>query len=355
MTRPASAPAVAISDYPYFDWLRFAMASVVVLVHAGMESPISGNLAVQVFFALSGWLIGSILLSIESKGLPRFFYNRVTRIWIPYLCAVILLYAVSTLKDPVNARWLEFLFYDLTFTHNWFSLLPVDMVALAEMPLKGTGNHFWSISVEEQFYLVAPILILFTKFGRHPILWFGLSAALLAMGFPGFASISLGVTSAAYNVQKPQWHLEGSSVAALGVIAVVAYCATRYPSLYDVSAPWFAVSTVLLLARPGQRTEAGKFFGGISYPVYLYHWTGVFLINAIAKVLPIFPATVKHLIAYAIGVAFGAGTYMLIDRPVLENRGKYFTVTLGRNMGLTAYALLLLGLTVGILKWKVFT
>ena len=64
-----------INSYPWFDWLRFILASIVVLSHADFQfAPfLTGKLAVSVFFALSGWLIGGILLRTEPYELPRFF------------------------------------------------------------------------------------------------------------------------------------------------------------------------------------------------------------------------------------------------------------------------------------------
>ncbi|MFV0385228.1 acyltransferase family protein, partial [Paracoccus sp. (in: a-proteobacteria)] len=87
-------------QYPLFDWLRIILASLVFVQHAqvtGLVSP--GNFAVQIFFALSGWLIGGILLKMPPAGLPRFFYDRATRIWIPYLPAVAAIYILTLLKD----------------------------------------------------------------------------------------------------------------------------------------------------------------------------------------------------------------------------------------------------------------
>jgi peptidoglycan/LPS O-acetylase OafA/YrhL len=75
--------------YPWFDWLRFGLALVVLFYLEGLfKSFHAGNLAVQVFFALSGWLIGGILVKLQRKELPRFYVNRALRIW-PYAAATI--------------------------------------------------------------------------------------------------------------------------------------------------------------------------------------------------------------------------------------------------------------------------
>src|SRR6266508_6836356 len=86
----ANPEAAKLSSYPLFDWLRFVLASAVVLGHTKIItwSP-AGNLSVQVFFALSGWLIGGILLETKRDELPRFFFNRTTRIWLPYFFAIL--------------------------------------------------------------------------------------------------------------------------------------------------------------------------------------------------------------------------------------------------------------------------
>jgi peptidoglycan/LPS O-acetylase OafA/YrhL len=118
--------ATKVDQIAAFDVLRFLLAFGVLLSHIGVLTwgP-SGNLPVQIFFALSGWLIGSILYNTAPAELSRFYFDRATRIWIPYFSTVTILYLVSAVHEHVlSTRWHEFLIDDLTFTHNWFSLLP---------------------------------------------------------------------------------------------------------------------------------------------------------------------------------------------------------------------------------------
>ena len=79
--------------FPGFDWLRFALACAVMFSHLGLFPawPRAGDLAVQVFFALSGWLIGGILLGVERRDLPRLLLQPRVRIWAPYYLALIFL------------------------------------------------------------------------------------------------------------------------------------------------------------------------------------------------------------------------------------------------------------------------
>lgn len=81
--------ATKVNDYAAFEVLRFLLAFTVLLSHKGVLTwENAGNLAVQVFFALSGWLVGSILCRTDRSELSRFYFNRATRIWIPYFFTV---------------------------------------------------------------------------------------------------------------------------------------------------------------------------------------------------------------------------------------------------------------------------
>jgi peptidoglycan/LPS O-acetylase OafA/YrhL len=246
---------------------------------------------------------------------------------------------------------LEFLYYDVTFTHNWFSLRPDAALALSEMPLKGTGNGFWSISVEEQFYLIAPLIIVAVKFGRSPLLWILISAILWRFQLTDFASISLGVLAATTQRLQGDLHLRRSFIAALVGITLMSLLVLTTVS-YALGAPFFAISIVLLCARPGYRNSIGMFAGAISYPMYLNHWMGGFLINGIAKRVDWLAQPATGLLSYTLGVAAGTLAYLMIDRMVMANRSKFYSPMVGRTLAAVAYTLVLLGMLGGLVVAK---
>lgn len=332
------------TSYPHFDWLRIVLASLVALSHQGMPTigPIDASLPVIVFLALSGWLIGGILFETPVSGLPRFFFNRATRIWIPYLVAVILLYGVAALREGVSGNWLKYLFYDLTFTHTIFTEFPR---ALTEMPLKGTGNHFWSISVEELFYLAAPLIILFLPFGKKLWGWAGIVLLLLVL-HPNFAAIALGVFAALAARQFPGWYLQPrvQIVLWLGCATAFVLC-WRYDG--EAQRALFAVLLVQCLALPGQRNGIGMFLGAVSYPFYLNHWIGAFAVNWLAKALPPMPAGMWVFASYLVALVAGIATWAFVDRVVMRARDGWYQPRLGMRLTVTAYGLLVTGLVGG--------
>ena len=314
-------------SFPLFDWLRFVLASVVALTHErviGWEH--AGNLAVQVFFALSGWLIGGILLRTDRHHLPKFYYNRATRIWIPYALAVASIYSVAALREGIDGTWLRCLFFDGTFTHNWF------INPSQPMPLHGTGNHFWSIAVEEQFYLAAPLLIVLLPFGRSAIFW-TLVAIFAVLSGSWYGSISLGVLAAVSRPRFKTWQ---------AVIALILSSAAMYAIDYQIFAPGVAISVVLLTSKQGPRSRAGEFLGGVSYPLYLYHWVGIFIANLFMRHSP-----AVGIVAYVFAVAAGVAAYLVVDRNVMRWRGRFYRPLAGKVLMGIAYALFAVGVTYG--------
>lgn len=333
-------------DYPAFDWLRLILASAVFWDHAGVFGHLSvGHSAVNIFFALSGWLIGGILLNMTPGDVPRFFYNRVMRIWLPYLAAAALLYGAAMMKEGYAPYFFQTLAFDLTLTHNLFiEKIPA---VITNMPLDGTGAHFWSIAVEEQFYLLAPLLVVLTRFGRSPVAWFGLTLlAILAGTF--YASVAAGVFAVTLRERVGPWHLTAGGTLALAAILLASGVLAHTGVVEGARVlPVASAAIVLLLARPGLRGGTGKWAGGISYPMYLNHWTGLFAAGMLLHVLPQAGRPVALAFGFLVALAVAAVAYRLIDRQVHAVRARHYTPARGRMAMLAAYGLMALGLLLG--------
>lgn len=341
--------ASAVS-YPHFNWLRFALASAVALWHASLiRWDYAGYLAVQIFLALSGWLIGGILLRTSREELPRFFFNRVTRIWNPYALAVLMVYAASALREPISAPWLEFLTYDLTFTHNLFAMEPNPVAALAAMPLHGTGNHFWSIAVEEQFYLGAPLVLLFLAGGRSLWLWLA-----LAIAFTASAGWVRGdqLRGRGRHPPQPVRRLAPAGPAPAGR-------ARRRPVPGDAGQgradlphrAGLLHPGGLVLAVPGERGLLGELAGGLSYSLYLNAWILVFVVHFVRTRLGLAAGPGAELVAYILGVLAAALHFQLVDRSIQHHRGGWYSPAIGRACRAAGYALFAAGLAFGIALW----
>ncbi len=185
---------------PALDGLRGVAILLVVVVHtlpfqltgyAGVHSALknvlcSAGLGVQLFFVLSGFLISGILL--DSKQSPNYFRNfygrRVLRIFPLYYGVILGFWVIAALRgflgDKLFVKELPWLF---TYTSNVLMMLKNDWYVFNFG--KVSIGHFWSLAVEEQFYLVWPAAVWF--FSKTTLKW----ACLLAIPFAFGARVIL--------------------------------------------------------------------------------------------------------------------------------------------------------------------
>lgn len=162
------------------------IAPISLLEYVALKAFIPLWCGVNLFFVLSGFLITGIL--IDSKGLPNYFVafyiRRVLRIFPLYygFLLVCLLYVCATrftLSTRLNVEWIWY----FTYLYNWRAVV---------QPGPPHIQHLWSLAVEEQFYLIWPLIVYAVPNIRLPLLCIALAASsailrasVVVLGLPG--------------------------------------------------------------------------------------------------------------------------------------------------------------------------
>lgn len=349
LARPAGMQAFS----PEIDGLRFIAIVAVVAYHAadgyGRWHPeikgdplwtllMQGHFGVPLFFAISGYIIARPFLGSAPPTLRAYFWRRLTRLEPPYFVNLLVVFLGKVLVLGIAATELwPHLLASFFYLHN--------LIYGAHSLVNGVA---WSLEVEWQFYLLAPLLLWPAR--RRPWLFAGLLLVLLVVG---------GVVHANARGLDPRLALSilhYIGFFAAGVIAAqIQYARVEAaPSVaYDLC---FAISTalivaVLLNALPGAALAAmGKgalplltgllllaglrsrfvrralawwpvyVIGGMCYTIYLYHF---FVLSALTRVLPDMPADalagsyfpLRTVLLVLGGIVFCIPAYLLVERP----------------------------------------
>jgi peptidoglycan/LPS O-acetylase OafA/YrhL len=165
---------------PGLDLLRAIAILWVMLTHSyltglfpdGNLAADSGWMGVDLFFALSGFLIGGQLFRPYARGEPEhiglFYFRRLFRTLPPYLVVVALYFTMPFFRERAT---IAPLWQYLSFTENLFVQFPRGGFAF---------SHAWSLCVEEQFYLFMPLLVWVLM--RRPALWKAVTVFALVLG-----------------------------------------------------------------------------------------------------------------------------------------------------------------------------
>jgi peptidoglycan/LPS O-acetylase OafA/YrhL len=152
------------------DGLRFFAFLAVFLLHSDITRFWWGSYGVSLFFVISGFLITRILIAFENRPwkevLKNFYARRVLRIFPAYY--LVLGVAAAT----VGIAYLPaFVFYVMNWGIFFYTWIQPELADVAWDPVRMYGIHFWSLCVEEQFYLVFPLLFYFLRPGRGRLSW----------------------------------------------------------------------------------------------------------------------------------------------------------------------------------------
>lgn len=313
MSRAAgtSLNAVTREFRPDIQGLRAIAVAVVVVSHAGVRLVDGGFVGVDVFFVISGFLITTHLVeSIEANRLRlRDFYSRRVRRLLP---AALLVLAVTAV---VVAVWFPPLMKPRAFVeiasaavyapNILFAINDTDYFAETDPSIV---QHYWSLGVEEQFYLFWPLLLLIAwrllrrsrrgliatvailtvvSFAlavivsdwRQPLAFFLLPTRAWQLGVG--ALVALAVIAAPRIAEHRWWKapLAWAGVAGIAAAALLYGPEIRYPSWY-AALPVLATAAVIIGGTGSTRfgptlllgTAPMQFIGKISYSLYLVHW-----------------------------------------------------------------------------------
>ncbi len=305
---------------PDIDGLRALAVSAVVFYHADPDWLPAGYIGVDVFFVLSGYLIGGIVYSAALKGNFSFlnFYARRARRILPALIALLAFVSCVGLLFFNSREMMEFATQSLAALggfSNFYFWKHTDYFAThsAYEPLLMT----WSLGVEEQFYFVFPIFILLLARLKE---WWRLvaifAAAFVSLGLSLYLTTEYPI-SAFYMLPARAWELAAGVLLAVihhdkprtketaglytDVAAYSALAALLASILiFDDETPfpgWAAlipvVATVVLIQtrhsavnRHLLGTSAFVFVGLISYSWYLWHWPLMALVRRASDVPP---------------------------------------------------------------------
>jgi peptidoglycan/LPS O-acetylase OafA/YrhL len=177
--------------------------------------------------------------------------------------------------------------------------------------------------------------------------------AVITIATDYYGAITLGVLAAIVHERIGKWH--ETFIAKCGfvvVIAVTAVALAKGVLPYRLNAPLLSIAIVLLLARKGNKSKVSSFLGGVSYPLYLNHWVGIFAVHAALKPFGLRDSLLAKVLAFVASLGLSSVLYIVVDRRVMANRGRWFRQRLGWTLAASGFAAVAIGVAGGLIMLR---
>lgn len=309
---PSTRQTPPLSNFtyqPHLDGLRGISILLVAISHAGMGKLVPGGLGVTVFFFISGYLITSLLLSErEHTGridLPSFYLRRFWRLTPPVVVHVTLALVLIFLVNGA-VRWAEPASILLYFS-NYYKLFPHYTMVNGEY---SPFDIYWSLAVEEHFYLVFTPLLMVLR-SKRSLLVLVAVLLLVPVGIRMWVTANYGeIFSSEYTYRATDARMDsiaygcllallggaafngrrGVVLFCLGVLAMLASLLVRdeyFRQVFRYSLQGVGIylicggvifSEQLGAVRKLLSNAVLVYVGKLSYSMYLYHWFALVIV-----------------------------------------------------------------------------
>lgn len=352
-TGMASPLPLAARHIPSLDGIRAVSFLLVFASHAGASTFISADFGVTVFFFLSGFLITTLMRSEfdrnRSVNIRHFWLRRALRILPPFYLVALAATLMALVLYPPGTVYAPAMTAEVLFYANYWGIYGINREA------PGTGV-VWSLAVEEQFYLLFPLLYVFflklrvPRFGQAWLLW-GLCALILAwrcvlvMAMHSDStriylatdtrvdSVLFGCALAVWNnpvLDQPRgsaglWKflLLPAALAALLISFLIQ--STVFRETWGFSIQGVALALVFIAAIRFHTWPPFRFLnwrpvvfiGTLSYSLYLVHDV---LLHAVARLWPKSHGWQRVVISLVASIVAAWAIYVLVERPCARLR-----------------------------------
>ncbi|MFI5036733.1 MAG: acyltransferase family protein, partial [Acidimicrobiales bacterium] len=362
--RVGPPPAPRGPDAPRADFrpdiqgLRALAVVLVILSHAGVPGLAGGYVGVDVFFVISGFVITGLLLRQPPRSVRHnlaYFYQRRVRRIVPAATVTLVVTVVAArvlLGANFDVRLIDDVRWAALFAAN-FRFISTSANYFIPGVAPSLVTHFWSLGVEEQFYLCYPLVVFsLTWLGparaRRRVLaaflvgavalsaWWSIHLTHVApitayySPFTRFWELALGGVVAVVPVAWARRTSAINPLVALGALAVLGVAVWRLDaaSAYPGALAWWPCAATAVLIYTGAASRRGapatwlawrpcRYVGDISYSLYLWHYPWLMLPLQLAHP---YGSPLARVVEVAGAAACAIGSYHLLENPIRRSR-----------------------------------